>query len=173
MRYVVAGALAACLLAGTAALADEPVTLAVPDEPGWGPLRLVLVDHDRAYPDGDFYCPPDPDEQSICLGADYVRGPVRIARYLSPGSPDWRFPGRKPIVRFIGGHAVRFVDAGLKVELLEQTDSGYLWRVWAGEVERGWVCFPDNLIERFKLQPARGWTARGEEQNCLRLKNIE
>lgn len=168
---------ASALLASTAAASPrEPFTITTPDNPGWGPIILAVVDHDRARPSGGYYCPPPgPDEREedyICLGADLVEGPATVVRYLSPRPEGWRDPGPRPRIRFIGGHAVRSVDAGRQLAILEQTDNGYLWRVWSTSVDRGWACFPDQIVSSFRLTSRLGLRARGDESNCVNLARL-
>lgn len=165
------------LLASTAAASPrEPFTISTPDNPGWGPLVLAVVDHDRATPSGGYWCPqPGPDESEddyICLGASLVEGPATIVRYLSPRPEGWRDPGPHLRVRFIGGHAVRYVDAGRQVAILEQTDQGYLWRSWSTSVDNGRACFPDTIVSSFRLTSRLRLQSRGQENNCVNLMRL-
>lgn len=166
------------LLASTAAASPrEPFTISTPDSPGWGRIVLAVVDHDRARPSGGYYCPPPgpgetEEEASICLGADFVEGPATIVRYLSPRPEGWRDPGSRPRVRFIGGHAVRYVDAGRQLAILEQTDKGYLWRSWSTAIDHGWACFPDTVVSSFRLTSRLRLQPRGQASNCVNLSRL-
>lgn len=172
------GNLAALSLLATAAPASprEIFTIGTPDTPGWGPIVLAVVDHGRARPSGGYYCPPlGPDEReedNICLGASLVEGPATVVRYLSPRPEGWRDPGPRPRIGFIGGHAVRWVDAGRQLAILEQTDQGYLWRVWSTSVDRGWACFPDQIVSSFRLTSRLPLRPRGGHDNCVNLARL-
>jgi hypothetical protein len=162
--------------ASAGATVREAFTIGTPDTPGWGPIVLAVVDHDRARPTGGYYCPPlGPDEReedAICAGASLVEGPADIVRYLSPRPDGWRDPGPRPRIRFIGAHAVRWVDSGRQIAILEQTDKGYLWRVWSAGVDRGWACFPEQVVREFRLTSRLGLRARGDESHCVDLARL-
>lgn len=173
-----AGSLAALTLLASTATASprEPFAISTPDNPGWGPLVLAVIDHDRARPSGGYWCPPVGPEESeddyTCFGASLVEGPATIIRYLSPRPEGWRDPGPRPRVRFIGGHAVRYVDAGRQLAILEQTDGGYLWRAWSTDIDRGWACFPDEVVTSFHLTSRLGLQPRGQASNCVNLSRL-
>jgi predicted DNA-binding transcriptional regulator AlpA len=160
------------LLAPGAASA-EPFSLASPTEGQWGRLVLAVVDHGRARPTGGSYCPPPEGPDEICLGASIVQGSAEIVRYLSPRPEGWRYPGRFPQVRFIGGHAVRWVDAGVRLEILEQTAENYLWRVWSVPAGDDLVCLPRDLIARFRIRTSIRYRSRAGQENCFRLSDME
>jgi hypothetical protein len=156
-------------LAATAAV-NEPFTIAPPTEGTWGPIVLVVIEHRRAYPTGGYWCPPV--DEGMCLGASLVQGSARVVRYLSRRPEGWRDPGPVPQVRFIGGHAVRWVDAGVRLAILEQTDGGYLWRAWSSPADRGWACFDPEVISGFQITSQLRLRARGESINCFRLADV-
>jgi hypothetical protein len=160
------------LLASGAASA-EPFSLTSPAEGQWGRLVLAVVDHNRALPAGGSYCPPPEGPDEICLGASIVQGSAKIIRYLSPRPQGWRYPGRFPQVRFIGGHAVRWVDTGVRLEILEQTAENYLWRVWSASVDDDLVCLPQALIARFQIRTSLRYRSRAGQENCFRLSDMD
>lgn len=170
--------LTATLIASAATASPrEPFSISRPDGGSWGPVVLAIVDHSRARPSGGYYCPPpEPGEteedEAICLGADFVEGPATIVRYLSPRPDGWRDPGPRPRVRFIGGHAVRYVDAGRQLAILEQTDQGYLWRAWSTRVVELWACFPDAVVSSFRLTSRLPFQTRGGAANCVNVARL-
>ena len=174
MRCRAALAVLGALFASGAALA-EPFSLQAPadGDDRWGPLVLAVIDHNRARPSGGYYCPPPVDEDEICLGAAFVQGSAASIRYLSPRPPGWRHPGRFPQVRFIGGHAVRWVDADVRLAILEQTDSGYLWRVWSTSARDDLVCLPRQIIERFRIRTRIAYRSHAGQENCFRLSAVD
>jgi hypothetical protein len=151
----------------------EPFSLTSPAEGQWGRLVLAVVDHNRALPTGGSYCPPPEGPDEICLGASIVQGSAEIVRYLSPRPQGWRYPGRFPQVRFIGGHAVRWVDTGMRLEILEQTAENYLWRVWSASVDDDLVCLPPALIARFQIRTSLRYRSRAGQENCFRLSDLD
>lgn len=166
-------ALGALLMSGAAGA--EPFTLSAPTggSSPWGPIVLAVVEHNRARPSGGYYCPPPVEEDEICLGSAFVQGSAEIIRYLSARPAGWRYPGRFPQVRFIGGHAVRWVDAGVQLAILEQTQSGYLWRVWATTARDDLVCLPPQIIERFQIRTRIRYRSHGGAENCFRLSALD
>jgi predicted DNA-binding transcriptional regulator AlpA len=161
------------LLLAPGAAGAEPFSLTSPADGQWGRLVLAVVDHDRARPTGGSFCPPPEGPDEICLGASIVQGSAEILRYLSPRPEGWRDPGRFPQVRFIGGHAVRWVDAGVRLEILEQTAENYLWRVWSASIEDDLVCLPQALVARFQIRTRIRYRARAGLANCFRLSDVE
>lgn len=163
--------LAVCTLAPSSVSAQQ-FTISAPADGTWGRLVLAVVDHGRAYPSGGYWCPDDEDADTVCLGADLVEGPADIVAYLSPRPAGWRDPGPRPRVRFIGGHAVRWVDAGRRLAILEQTSGSYLWRVWSVPVERGWACIDPLIVQRFSLTTQLRFRRRGPSEHCFRLSQL-
>lgn len=170
----------ALVLGGTITLA-QPLSASAPDAVAslqipsptvngpWGPLALIVLDRDRALPTGDWFCPESDDPEEICLGASIVEGNGQIVRYLSAPTEGWTRNGLVQRFRFIGGHAVRWVDSSRSVAIVEQTEKGYRWIVWSGTIERGFACFPQAIVDNFHIMPVRPFTQRGSENNCIRV----
>jgi hypothetical protein len=104
------------------------------------------------------------------LGASIVEGDGQIVRYLSAPTAGWVRGGARQRFRFIGGHAVRWVDSRRSVAIVEQTASGYRWVAWSTAVERGWACFPQAVVDRFQIRPTRPFETRGEAINCIMVR---
>lgn len=137
----------------------------------WGPLALIVLDRDRALPTGGWTCgelPLDPDE--ICLGASIVEGDGQIVRYLSAPTVGWVREGPRQRFRFIGGHAVRWVDSQRSMAIVEQTSSGYRWVVWSAPIVRGRACFSQAVVDRFHITPTQPFIRHGDEANCIRVR---
>ena len=135
----------------------------------WGPLALIVLDRDRAVPTDEWFCPASDDPDEFCVGADIVEGRGQIIRYLSAPTEGWTRGGLIQRFRFIGGHAVRWVDSSRSVAIVEQTDKGYRWVVWFAAIEHGFACFPDAIVEHFHIVPVRPFTQRGSETMCIRV----
>ena len=135
----------------------------------WGPLAAIILDRDRALPTGASFCPVSDDPNEICFGEAVVEGEGEIIRYLSAPTEDWTRSGLRQRFRFIGGHAVRWVDAPRSVAIVEQTDKGYRWVVWSAPINHGFACFPQAVVESFRITPIRPFTQRGSEEHCIRL----
>ena len=175
-REVVVGAFAA-LAAAQPLSASSPqaiVSLQLPPPTAsgaWGPLALIVLDRDRALPTGDWTCGEvelDPDE--ICLGASIVEGPGQIVRYLSAPTDGWVREGPRQRFRFIGGHAVRWVDSRRSMAIVEQTSSGYRWVVWTAPIVRGHACFSQAVVDRFHITPTQPFIRHRDEANCIRVR---
>jgi len=136
----------------------------------WGPIALIVLDRDRAFPTGDWFCPDSDDPNEICLGDSIVEGDGQIVRYLSAPTEGWVRGGLRQRFRFVGGHAVRWVDAVRSVAIVEQTDKGYRWVAWSTAIERGWACFPQAVVDRFQITPTRPFETRGEAINCIMVR---
>ena len=159
---VAVGAMLGRVVTVPARAADPVIDMARPA--GWGPVALAIVQlrTGKVVPDL-YYCPPLEDGQTeenmICLGASYLDHPGHVVRLLAQ-SPEFVATDRQ-IFRRIGGHAARRGPGGRVIALLENTDSGYVWMPWFGQIEHGTACLPTALIARFALVlPAN---ARGGE----------
>lgn len=117
-----------------------------------GPVVLALIDLERGYPNGDYYCPPDIDwEKEICVGGDYFIHPgVIVRRYGWSDDADLKWRAGK--FKDIGGHAARWAKGGRWVAVIEQTDGDYWYVQWKASVERGLFCMPDAMIEHYGLE---------------------
>ena len=132
---------------------------------------MIVLDRDRALPTGDWTCGAiELDPEEICLGADIVEGEGQIVRYLSAPTEGWLRNGARQRFRFIGGHAVRWVDSRRSVALVEQTNMGYRWVVWTATIERGHACFPQAVVDRFHIVPTHPFIRYGDETNCVRVR---
>jgi hypothetical protein len=136
----------------------------------WGALALIVLDRDRAYPSGGYFCPASDDPNVICHGASIVEGSGQIIRYLSVPTEGWVRTGARQRFRFVGGHAVRWVDSPRSVAIIEQTEAGHRWVAWAAPIQRGWICFPQSVVDHFDIVSARPFQPRGEEPNCLSVR---
>lgn len=170
-------AMLACLgltLFASSRATAQPFSLSMPaGDSGWGPIVLAVIDQNRARPTGGSYCPPSDDPEEICLDASIVEGSSETVRYLSQRPEGWRDPGRFPRVRFIGGHAVRWVDAGRQLAVLEQTNNGYLWRSWSTSVGSDEICLPSALIDRFRITARIPLSVGADGSRCFRLSALE
>lgn len=177
MRLGVASAAIFVAVAAAPAAADGPsapiasLQLPPPTASGpWGPLALVVIDRERARPTGGALCPPSDDPDEVCLGYEIVEGGGEIIRYLAPPSAGWQRTGRRQRFRFTGGHAVRWVDSPRSVAIIEQTEAGHRWVAWSTEVERGWACFPQTVIDHFQLVPTQPWRGHDGQTHCIRVR---
>lgn len=116
-----------------------------------GPVILALIETERGYPNGDWYCEPDPDPESICLGASIVIHPGAVVREYGGSAnvdPGWRAAKFKQI----GAHAVRWVEGGRWLAVIEQTDADYYYIQWKTDAGNGRFCLPQMLIDHYRLQ---------------------
>lgn len=171
-------AVAAVFAAAAQPLAANPpeavASLQVPPPTGtaassWGPIALIVLDRDRALPTGGWFCPDSNDPNEICFGASIVEGPGQIVRYLSAPTEGWLRGGARQRFRLTGGHAVRWVDSLRSVAIVEQTAEGHRWVAWSTPVDRGWACFPQTVIDHFRIVPTRPFRMRNDQPNCLRV----
>ena len=150
-RAALRSLVAVALLAGLTAGGNAPAFRLTPQGAS-GPVMLALIDIGRGYPNGDWYCPPDTNgEADICLGADIVihRGVIERRYGWSDNlDPKWRASTFKQI----GAHAVRWVEGGRWVAVIEQTDKDYWYVQWKAPIDRGRFCLPDAMIAHYKLQ---------------------
>lgn len=126
-----------------------------PLKSGWGPVALAIVSLEQGYPVPDTnYCPTeegaDPAKQ-ICLGASLADHRGHIVRLLA-ATPN--FGNGKDMRRFrqIGTHAMREIDGGRLIAVLEKTDKGYFWMPWVAPLDHGTACLPSDLIATFAIQ---------------------
>lgn len=117
-----------------------------------GPVVLALIDLKRGYPNGDAYCPPDIDwETEICLGASIVIHRGRIERrYGWSDNVDHKWRARK--FKEIGGHAVRRVEGGRWVAVIEQTDRDHWYVQWKAPIEHRRFCLPEAMVAHYQLK---------------------
>lgn len=173
MGAVIAALVAAQPLAGSAPQAVVSLQAPPPATAGastWGPIALIVLDRDRALPTGNWFCPDSDDPNEICLGASIVEGPGQIVRYLSAPTEGWVREGPRQRFRFIGGHAVRWIDSRRSMAIVEQTTSGYRWVVWTAPIVRGHACFPQAVVDRFRIVPTQPFVERGDEANCIQVR---
>ena len=116
-----------------------------------GPVILALIETERGYPNGDWYCEPDPDPESICLGASIVIHPGSVVREYGGSAnvdPVWRAAKFKQI----GAHAVRWVEGGRWLAVIEQTDGDYYYIQWKTDASHGRFCLPQTVIDHYRLE---------------------
>ncbi len=131
-----------------------------------GPVVLAVIDIDRGYPNGESYCPPDMDwETEICLGADMVihRGSIE-RRYGWSDNIDRKWQARK--FKQIGAHAVRWVEGGRWVAVIEQTDADYWYIQWKLPIKAGRFCLTDAIIDHYRLEPLPGSRRQRDGARC-------
>lgn len=136
---------------------------------GSGPVILALIEMDRGYPNGDWYCPPDPDENSICLGASIVIHPGTVLRRYGGSAnvdPDWRATKFKQI----GPHAARWVEGGRWLAVIEQTDEDYYYIQWKADASRGRFCMPAGMIEHYKLEAKPDFKLNDAGERCYAVR---
>lgn len=147
LRSLVAVALAA----GFIAAGDGAPKFRLTPQGSSGPVILALIETERGYPNGDWYCEPDPDPESICLGADIVIHPGAVVREYGRSAnvdPRWRAAKFKQI----GGHAVRWVEGGRWLAVIEQTDADYYYIQWKTDASSGRFCLPQTVIDHYRLE---------------------
>jgi hypothetical protein len=161
------------VLLASAAAGAEPFSLTQPTGTGRGRVVMAVVDHNLARPTGGIYCEPSEGPES-CFRLPVFQGSAEIVRYLSRRPEGWRYPGRFPQVRFVGGRSVSWINPGVRFELLEQTADAHLYLVWSVSAEDDLVCLPQQLIEDFQIRTRRvRYRSRDEEQDCFSLSDME
>ena len=140
-----------------AAGAAGPLSAEGNDEPEVFAAVFELHDDPAEY-DG-YYCPPAPDENSICLGASILIQKGEVVRYLGAEPPADAPMIRKARggdvygdylrFRMITGHAVKRVLPGRFVAVLEPTDNGYIFVQWKEGLSHGRPCLPDFVVEHY------------------------
>lgn len=127
------------------------------DEPEVFAAVFELHDDPAEY-DG-YYCPPDPDENSICLGASILIQKGEIVRYLGAEPPRNHALLRKARggdvygdylrFRMIAGHSVSRVLPGRFVAVLEPTANGYVFVQWKEDMTHGRPCLPSFVVAHY------------------------
>lgn len=137
-------------------------------------MVLAVVDHNLARPTGGIYCDPsEVSEERDCFRLPIFRGSAEIVRYLSRRPEGWRYPGRFPQVLFVGGQSA-WINPGVRLELLEQTEDGQLYMAWSVSAEDDLVCLPRQVVEEFQIRTRRiRYRSRDEEQDCFRLSDVD
>jgi hypothetical protein len=159
------------LLAATSASAQGgrtyPYGLTAPE--GSGPVLLAIIERGRGYPNGDSWCPPDTNwETDICLGASIVIARGRIVRILGASEnvdPKWR--SRK--FKAIGGHAIRYMEGGRALAVIEQTDQDYYYVQWTTETKNNRFCLPQSMIDHYKLATDMRFAENKDGEHCYKL----
>lgn len=176
MRCGAALAALGVLLASSTASA-EPFSLTVPAaEQRSGPLALVVVDHGRDRANGRSYCVRTGESDQDCWNFPVYQGSAEIVRYLSPRPREWNHPSRFPQVMHAEGMAVRWVDLGMRLEILGETADGQLASIWSASAEDDLVCLPQQLIEEYQIQASVRFRSRaGEdgEESCFLLSDVD
>ncbi len=136
-----------------------------------GPVILALIDLERGYPNGGWICPPESDdgEESICLGASIVMHSGRVGRRY--GGSDNVDPGwRAARFKAIGGHAVRWVEGGRWLAIIEQTDENYYYVQWKTAAVRNRFCLPQTVIDRYNIEATPRFTLNRDGDRCYAVK---
>ncbi|HMO74246.1 MAG TPA: hypothetical protein PKD48_02810 [Sphingopyxis sp.] len=138
---------------------------------GSGPVILALIETERGYPNGDWYCPPEPEgaEETICLGAAIVMHPGRVAhRYGGSDNvdPDWRASRFKAI----GRHAVRWMEGGRWLAVIEQTDQDYYYVQWKVDARGNRFCLPQSVIDHYGIEAMPRFKLNRDGDRCYAVK---
>lgn len=135
-----------------------------------GPVVLALIDIERGYPNGDWYCPPDTNwEEEICLGASIVVHPGTIVRRYGGSEnvdPEWRAAKFKQI----GGHAVRWVEGGYWLAIIEQTDEDYYYIQWKTDASQGRFCLPQAVIDHYRVEAKPDFKLNDDGDRCYAVR---
>ncbi|MBN8843454.1 MAG: hypothetical protein J0H88_09420 [Sphingomonadales bacterium] len=166
-RTALRNLVAVALLIGLTAGGDDRPAFRLTPEGTSGPVVLALIDIDRGYPNGEFYCPPDTNwETDICLGADIVIHPGTIEkRFGWSDNVDRKWEANK--FKQIGAHAVRWVEGGRWIAVIEQTDADYWYIQWKVPIEAGRFCLSDAMITHYRLEAPTGLRRKKDGARCF------
>lgn len=140
---------------------------------GSGPVVLAEIRTRRGYPNGEWWCPPDTDwETDICLGASIIIAPGKLIRRLG-ATPDADAIYERGKFKFIGGHAVRYVDGGHYVAAIEQTDEDYWYIQWQVPVEKGRFCISPDAIVHYGMTSELPATIDEDGGRCFSLRDAK
>lgn len=135
-----------------------------------GPVILALIETERGFPNGDYYCPPDIDwETEICHSASIVIHPGEVIRRYGASDnvdPKWRAAKFKQI----GAHAVRWVEGGRWLAVIEQTDEDYYYIQWKADASRSRFCLPQSVIDHYKVQAKPDFKLNDAGERCYAVR---